>query len=241
MKVTIHQPNYLPYFGYFQKMALSDIFVLLDTVQYSKNSYTKRVKIRTQMGGVWLTIPIEKINNFKKIQEIKLPIDIKWKTKHKSSITVNYSKSTFFDKFFVDNYYQLSPENLLDFNEAGIRYFQEKFNIKTKLVRASELKIDKELKSSDLLIEIVKKIGGSTYISGPSGKQYLDREKFLHNNIDVEIFEPTIHTYKQRWSGFEPYMSSIDILFNLGEKNCIQCLNSIKKEYVENREITPPV
>ena len=134
----------------------------------------------------------------------------------------------------MDYYYQLSPDNLIDFNEAGIRYLQEKFNIKTKFIRASELNLDKELKSSDLLIEIVKKTGGSTYLSGPSGKQYLDQEKFLQNNIDIEIFEPTIQIYKQRWQVFEPYMSSIDMLFNLGEKNCIQCLNSSNKENIED-------
>jgi hypothetical protein len=237
MKVTIHQPNYLPYFGYFQKMAQADIFVLLDTVQYSKDSYTQRVKIRTQNGWIWLTIPIEKINNFKMIHEIQLPCDIKWKIKHKSSIIANYSKSPFFDKNFIDYYYQVTSCNLIDFNEAGIRYLQEKFSIKTKLVRASELNLDEELKSSDLLIEIVKKTGGTTYLSGPSGKQYLDQEKFLNNNIEIEIFEPIIPTYKQRWPGFEPYMSSIDILFNFGEKNCIQFLNSTNKGNAEDREI----
>jgi hypothetical protein len=215
-------------------MAQADIFVLLDTVQYSKDSYTQRVKIRTQNGWIWLTIPIEKINNFKMIHEIKLPTDIKWKIKHKSSIIANYSKSPFFDKNFVDYYYQLSPGNLIDFNEASIRYLQEKFTIETKIIRASELNIDKELKSSDLLIEIVKKTGGSTYLSGPSGKKYLDQEKFFQNNIEIEIFEPTIQTYKQRWPGFEPYMSSIDMLFNSGEKNCIQCLNSSNKENIED-------
>jgi hypothetical protein len=218
MKVTIHQPNYLPYFGYFQKMAQADIFVLLDTVQYSKDSYTQRVKIRTQNGWIWLTIPIEKINNFKMIFEIKLPHDDKWKVKHASSIIANYSKSPYFDKDFVDFYYKLSASNLLDFNEAGIRYLQEKFKIQTEIVKASELNINKELKSTDLLIEILKKIGGSTYLSGPSGKHYLDREKFLQNNLKIEFFEPTFQTYKQRWPGFQPYMSSIDMLFNLGEK-----------------------
>lgn len=215
MKVAIHQPNYLPYIGYFQKMAEADIFVLLDTVQLSKPSYTQRVKIRTKDAWIWLTIPIEKSNNFKMIHEIRLPGDSKWKIKHKNSIEKNYSKSPFFDKNFIDFYYTLSLDNLSDFNEAGIRYLQEKFNIKTKLVRASDLNLDEELASSDLLIEIVKRTGGSTYLSGPSGKQYLDKETFFENNIHIEFFEPEIQQYPQRWPGFQPFMSAIDVLFNL--------------------------
>ena len=205
MKITIHQPNYLPYLGYFQKMAKADIFVLLDNVQFSKDSYTQRVKIRTQNEWIWLTIPIEKINNFKIIHEVKLPIDIKWKRKHKISVISNYSKAPFFDKDYIDFYYDLSPENLIDFNEEGIRYLQKKLKIKAKIIRASELNIDTKLKSSDLLIEIVKKLGGNTYLSGPSGKNYLDTPKFLQNNIHIEYFEPQIHIYSQRWPGFQPY------------------------------------
>jgi len=215
MRVAIHQPNYLPYIGYFQKMARADIFVLLDTVQYSKDSYTQRVKIRTKDEWIWLTIPVEKSNNFKMIHEVRLPGDSKWKIKHKISLEANYAKSPFFDKHFIDFYYTLSLDNLADFNEVGIRYLQEKFNITTKLIRARDLHIDKELESSELLMEIVKRSGGSTYVSGPSGKQYLDTEMFSENNIHLEFFEPEIFEYPQRWPGFQPSMSAIDTVFNL--------------------------
>ena len=96
MRVAIHQPNYLPYIGYFQKMARADIFVLLDTVQYSKDSYTQRVKIRTKDEWIWLTIPVEKSNNFKMIRDIRLPGDSKWKIKHKNSLEAELRKITVF-------------------------------------------------------------------------------------------------------------------------------------------------
>jgi hypothetical protein len=221
MKITIHQPNYLPYFGYFQKMAQADIFVLLDNVQYSKDSYTQRVKIRTQNEWIWLTIPIEKTNNFRLIRDVKLPLDSRWRKKHKVSIISNYSKSPHFDKNFIDEYFDFSTDSLNVFNEQGIRYLQQQFKIKTKLVRASEMNIDSTLASTDLLLEIVKKLNGTSYISGPSGKQYLDEGKFSDNNITIEYFEPKILEYKQRWPGFEGYMSAIDVLFNMGVDYCM--------------------
>ena len=95
MKVAIHQPNYMPWIGFFQKMALADIFVILDTVQFSKDSYTQRTKIRTKEGWIWLTVPIEKKYHFKPIKDIPLPHDTKWLKKHKMSILSNYSKGPF--------------------------------------------------------------------------------------------------------------------------------------------------
>ena len=220
MKVAIHQPNYLPYVGFFQKMALADVFVILDTVQFSKDSYTQRTKIRTKEGWIWLTIPIEKKYYFKPIKDIHLPQDKKWLKKHKLSIAYNYSKCKFFDDRFVDEYYSYSGkfEKLQEFNERGIFYLKDKFGIKTEIARASELDGDENLKSTDLLVDIVKKVGGNVYISGSGGGKYMDKGEFLRNNIKLEYFEfkPFEFKYPQRWNGFEPYMSAIDLLFNEG-------------------------
>ena len=221
MKVAIHQPNYLPWIGFFQKMALADIFVILDTVQFSKDSYTQRTKIRTKEGWIWLTIPIEKKYYFKPIKDIHLPQDEKWVKKHKMSLISNYSKCKFVDDEFVDEYYSYSGkfEKLQEFNEFGIVYLKEKFGIKTEIVRASELDIDDNLKSTDLLVDIVKKVGGDIYISGLGGGKYMEEGKLLMNNIKLEYFEFKPFEYPQRWGGFEPYMSTIDLLFNVGESS----------------------
>jgi hypothetical protein len=220
-KVAIHQPNYLPWIGFFQKIALTDVFVILDTVQFSKDSYTQRTKIRTKEGWIWLTIPIEKKYYFKPIRDIPLPQDGKWLKKHKLSVVSNYSKCKFVDDKFVDEYYSYSGkfEKLQEFNEHGILYLKAKFGIKTEIVRASELDIADNLKSTDLLVDIVKKVGGDVYISGSGGEKYLDEGKFLMNNIKLEYFEFKSFEYPQRWDGFELYMSAIDLLFNVGESS----------------------
>ncbi len=216
MKVAIHQPNYLPWTGYFKKMALSDVFVILDTIQFSKDSYTQRTKIRTKDGWMWLTIPIEKEGHFKPIKDVQLPRDTKWLKKHMTSVVSNYSKSKFYDRDFIENYYAMEHKTLQEFNEAGLFYLKKKLGINAKVVRASELDVDPDLKSTDLILDIVKKTGGDTYISGAGGEKYMELSKFEAEHIQLEFsrFQPS--EYAQRWEGFEPYMSAIDLLFNAG-------------------------
>lgn len=221
MRVAMHQPNYLPYIGYFQKMALADVFVIMDVVQLSRGaSYTKRVKIRTQESSRWLTIPIEKKYDFMAIKDVFLPQDAKWIKNHKSILKGNYYRAEYVDKNFIEEYY--SEENkfskLQEFNEFGISYLIKKFNIKAEIIRASELDLDENLKSTDLLIEVLKQIGGDVYLSGAGGKKYLDEKKFPMNGIKLEYFDFKPTVYPQRWEGFEPYLSALDLLFNLGDK-----------------------
>lgn len=228
--VAIHQPNYMPWIGFFQKMALADIFVILDTVQFSKDSYTQRTKIRTKEGWIWLTIPVVRNYYSRLINEVYLPQNDKWKKKHKMAMISNYAKAPFFDKSFVEQYYCNEFVKLQEFNEFGIYYLNDKFGIETKVARASKLKIDKNLKSTELLLEIVKRAGGDVYISGIGGKKYIEEEKFEKEGIEIKYFEFEPFEYLQRWEGFEPYMSAIDLLFNMGEKSkeLIQKYNEIQ-------------
>jgi hypothetical protein len=218
MKISLHQPNYLPYTGFFQKMALSDVFVILDTVQFSKGSYTQRTNIRSKDGSLLLTIPINKKYNFEPIKDVRLPENDGWLNEHRLSMIFHYSKCKYMDKEFVNEYFSNLKkfETLQEFNEFGIFYLKDKFGIQTEIIRASELCLNSNLKSTDLMIQIVKSVGGDTYISGMGGKKYLAEEKFLENNITLEYFEFEGKEYPQRWKGFEPYVSAIDLLFNLG-------------------------
>lgn len=227
MKVSIHQPNYLPYIGYFQKMELSDVFVILDNVQFSKDSYTQRTKIRTHDNWMWLTIPIEKSHTSKSIKDVPLPTDRKWLRKHKVSIISNYSKCPFFDEGFVEEYFIEGEQfkKLQEWNEFGIFYLKDKLNIKTNIVKANDLNLNENLKSTDLLVEIVNQVGGDTYISGTGGRKYMDISKFEENNISLEYFDFEPFEYQQRWDGFEPYLSAMDLIFNLEIKNVASILS----------------
>jgi hypothetical protein len=197
-------------------MALSDIFVLLDTVQFSRDSYTQRTRIRTKEGWMWMTIPVEKDNHFKQIKDVRLPHDGKWLKKHKTSIISNYSKCPDFDQGFIDSFFGQSLETLQAFNEAGILYIKRKMGIGARILRASEMDIDPGLRSTDLIVDIVKKAGGDTYVSGAGGEKYMDTPKFEANHLRLECAQFQPAPYKQRWDGFEPYMSALDLIFNRG-------------------------
>ena len=216
-RVAIHQPNYLPWIGYFKKMSLCDVFVILDTVQFSKDSYTQRTKIRTRDGWMWLTIPIQRGERSGLIKDVLLPEDCKWRKKHWLSIHSNYAKTkdfNDFNDFFKSVYLDYDTDRLQDFNEKFILYISDILGIHPEIVYASELNLENDLKKSDHLIEIIENTGGDVYISGVGGRNYIKEEKFERKGIEIEYFEFKPFIYKQRWAGFEPYMSAIDLLFN---------------------------
>jgi len=219
--VTIHQPNYLPWLGVFSKIKHSDCFVILDTVKYTKNSVINRNKIRTKEGWCYLTIPIEKNYYNSKIYEVKLPENNKWKKEHWKTIEANYKKADYFYfyKHFFENLYKENFEYVWQINENIIFYLLKYFDIDVEIIKASELNLDPDLRKTDLLIAILNSIGAEVYLSGPSGRNYLEFDKFKKNNIKLEFFEFKHPIYKQRYPGFEPYMAAIDLLFNLGEKS----------------------
>ena len=229
MIVSIHQPNYLPYIGFFQKMALSDVFVILDTVQFSCDSFTQRTRIRTKDGSMWLTIPIEKKHYFKPINMVPLPENDTWLKKHKLSIIANYSKCNYFDDSFVNGYYSdyTRSTNLQEFNESGISYLKKKLGIRTEIVRVSELDIKPDLKSTELLINILETLGADIYISGLGGKKYMDESHFSMRNIGLKYLEFKPFQYPQRWKGFEPYISTLDLVFNLDGKIFFQEMSKL--------------
>lgn len=217
--VTIHQPNYIPWLGFFAKIKAADTFVILDTVEYTKNSVINRNKIRIREGDCFLTIPIEKKYHSGRIIDVRLPADDKWKRNHWSTIEANYGKADFFGEYKDDlkAIYEKEYGFLWQINEELIRYLLDKLGVEREIVKASELSLDPELRKTSLLVEILKKVGGDKYLSGPSGRDYLEMDKFKEEKIEVEFFSFRHPEYKQRYPGFVPNLSAIDLLLNVGE------------------------
>ncbi len=220
MIVTIHQPNYLPWIGLFSKVKHSDCFVILDTVKYSHKSVINRNKIRTFDGWQYLTIPTEKKYREKNIIDVKLPEKNDWIKKHWKIIEANYKKTDNFESYkdFGDIYKE-NFEFLWQISEKIIRYLLKEFGINAEIKKASELGINERSDKIDWNLEICNTLNADRYLSGPDGRKYMDLDKFTKNDIKVEFFEFKHPVYKQRYPGFEPYMSAIDLLFNLGEKS----------------------
>jgi len=221
MKVSIHQPDYLPWMGYFNKIKDSDVFVFLDSATYSRNGFHNRNKIKTSQGWCYLTIPVSRKECFNPIKDVKLPEDTSWAHKHWQSIKNNYSKSPYWDKYsgFLENYYNKKIDSfatLADLNIYFIESICRELRIKTKLIRDSEMDINHDLKSSDLLLDICKSLKADSYLSGPSGKKYLDLEIFQKENINVEFQDYHSKEYNQLFGEFIPGLSILDLLFNEG-------------------------
>lgn len=216
----MHQPNYLPWIGLFSKIVQANCLIIYDNAQYEKNGVVNRNKIRTSTGWTYLSIPINKTYYLSKILDIPLPKDRKWEKDHWRLIYQNYVKTPFFGEHqdFFEGLYSQDLEYLWQLNEKILIYLLECFDINVQLLRTSELNVDTSLKHTDLMLAYLKSAGADVYISGPSGKNYLEMEKFHQNGIELKFSTFQHPVYRQRYLGFEPNMAAIDLLFNLGQQ-----------------------
>ena len=220
MIISIHQPQYLPWDNFFKKIKKSDCFIFLDNVEFQKNGLQNRNQIKTSNGPIWLTVPIkQKLGQ--KISDVEIDNSKDWKKKHWKTINENYNKSKYFDNF-KGNFQNIFLSNWNNLSELNIKIILEILmilNIKTKIYKASDLKV--KGKSTELLVNLCKKINSKTYISGEGGENYLELEKFKEAGIQV-IFEKNINQkpYKQNHDnvGFVQNLSIIDNLFNNGKE-----------------------
>ena len=221
MVVSIMQPAYLPWLGYFHRIWLSDVHIVLDNVQMDRNSKTKftnRNKIRTSNGWCWLTVPLRTKGKGKAVEINKLEIsnESNWKHKHWSAIKHNYAKTPYFElhKDFFREVYSAQDKYLIDPVKEITNYLLMHLEIKTEILYSSRMNLVGE--KDELIMNLCKKVGAQKYISGIFGKDYLNTEKFFENNIQVEFHNYNHPVYPQHYAGFEPYMSVIDLLFNCG-------------------------
>jgi len=224
--ISIRQPGYLPYLGFFKKIQVSDIFVEFDDVPYTRSDWDNRNQIRTFDGTVRLTIPVyNKLGQ--RLKDVMIVNTENWSKKHKIAIKNNYQKAPYFSKYWdlIESILEKNHEKLIDLNLSLIDYFCSELSINTKIIKSSELNID--LKGSERLLEICKKLNAKKYLSGIHGKNYLNEKIFSDANIEV-IYENFAHpTYHQIHGNFIPNMSIIDLLFNEGD-NSKRILNECK-------------
>ncbi|MEK6732136.1 MAG: WbqC family protein [Candidatus Omnitrophota bacterium] len=220
MILSAHQPNYLPYIGFFNKVANCDVFAIWDTVQFVKRGtfgWINRNKIKTRKGWMWLTVPVFTKGKYDQlILDTRINNDIPWQRKHWKSICLNYNKAPYFNKYsdFFEDIYKKKWDRLADLNETIIRYILDIFGIKTRIVRCSNFLLNSE--GTSLIIDTCKKTGADTFLSGKHGKDYLDEEKFRGNSIKL-IYQNFKHPcYKQLHGPFIENLSIIDLLFNEG-------------------------
>lgn len=223
MILSAHQPNYLPYLGFFDKVARSQIFVILDTAQYVKGGpfgWINRNKIRTKDGSLWLTVPVLTKGKFtQSIIDVKINNKTNWEEKHLKSLTQNYNKAPYFKKYFdfLQDVYNKNWEKLADLNIYLIMHIIKQLGIQTKIMKSSQL--DLKTKGTQLLVDLCQYFGTDTYLSGIHGRDYLNAGLFNENNINL-IFQDFKHpVYKQQYKDFVPNLSIIDLFLNCGPES----------------------
>ena len=220
MIVGIHQPNYVPGVSYFSKILRSNVFIFLDSVEYSKGGWTSRNRIKSPQGDLMLSVPVRtKGRLHQKISDVQIVSDAEWGKKHLRSLCQNYNRAPHFREFFpiFEEVYSQEWHFLAELNMHIIRRICAALGIEGKFLLSSEID-DENHSKTDRLICLTKTVGGDTYLCGQGGRKYIQREQFRNHNLDLlfMVFSP-VH-YTQQFGDFVPNLSIVDLLFNVGRK-----------------------
>ena len=227
MKVSINQPAYLPWLGYFDRIASSDIAIVLDSVMIEKGSYTNRNKMRSGNGWSWLTVPI-KASGQPLISEVQIDNQRDWRKKHFQLVNQAYAKARHSARHmeWINDLYSREWKELNELLTYTNSYFLGALSIRTKIIHSTALKVAGT--KSELVLNLCKEVGATEYISGPFGIDYLDLPSFERAGILVTFQDYKHPVYEQCQGGFESHMSILDLLLNCGSASG-QILRNDKK------------
>lgn len=214
--VVIHQPDFIPYLGFFHRFLNADLFVVQDAVQFSKRGWTHRDKIKTQAGATWLSLHLRKHSHTTPINEILLSDSTCWREEHLKALTESYKRAPFFEEIYLplrNTYENISPEMSV-FNMKIIELLMDFFDVRLPYVYASKLKASGS--SNELLIAQLKEVEATHYLSGIGARDYMQLNKFAQAGIEVIWQQFTHPVYPQKFGAFLPDLSSLDLLFNCG-------------------------
>lgn len=218
-KIAILQSNYIPWKGYFDLIAAVDEFIVYDEMQYTKNDWRNRNKVKSKNGIEWLTIPVKVDSISQKIDETKV-FDKKWFKKHQATLQTNYAKANCFNetKDIVFGLYEKaeSKEKLSEINQIFIKGICDFLDIKTKISTSTDYNLIEG--KTERLVDLCKQTNATNYLSGPSARDYIDESLFKEKNIILEWMDYAgYNEYNQLNPPFEHGVSILDLIFNEGK------------------------
>ena len=218
---VIMQPTYLPWLGYFDLMDQSDVFVLLDSIQFDKRSWQQRNRIKTAHGELFLTVPVlSKGRREQKICDVEIDASRRFGYKHISTVRNAYSRAEFLDKYITD-FEAIESKNhryLVDLNIELIEWFRGNLGIKTQLLRSSSMNVQGT--NVDLLVAICQYVGATEYLSPLGSKVYIDGNNiFSQHGISLVYHDYQHPHYRQLHHEFIPFLSALDLLMNEGDRS----------------------
>jgi len=215
MRVTIHQPQFLPWLGYLDKIDQADAFIMLDTVQFKKNEWQNRNRIRTAKGWQWLTVPV--LQHFgQRIDEVLINPTAAWKAQHLRALDMHYARAPYRNRYLAQlrELYAAPWNKLSDLNEATVQWLLEAYGITTPVHRAADYAARDE--PTDRLIDLCRAVGATQYLAGPGAEHYMDTPRFESSGVrlNLQVFHHPI--YRQVYEPFEPNLSALDLLLMQG-------------------------
>lgn len=215
-KIAILQSNYIPWKGYFDMIAAVDEFILYDDVQFTKNDWRNRNKIKTPNGVEWITIPVGQ-NIDRSIRNVTLP-NSNWRARHWKTLEANYRRAPFFSEVaeLIEPLYRShSFAGLSELNRVFIETICGYLNIRTKISNSWDYNLIEG--RVERLVDVCLQAGATQYISGPAGRDYIDESTFSSRGINISWFDYSGYPeYPQLWGTFEHSVSILDLLFNCG-------------------------
>ncbi len=220
MVISTHQPYFSPFTGFFYKAYLSDVFVILDTVQFPRGTtWISRNRFKNDQGTFWLTVPVWKKGlGLQRIDNVGICHAFPWIAKHLASLKSAYARAPYFAEHlpFIEDTYLAGFKKLFDLNLKLIRYLLQQLKIETDIKLLSELGI--QASGHQMLVEICRRLGASVYLAQQAAAKYLDSGLFQQHGIQVQFIKPPACVYPQLWGAFIENLSTFDLLFNCGPK-----------------------
>jgi hypothetical protein len=224
--VAIHQPNFFPWLGFFDKLRRCDVFVLLDSVQFSKGSRTNRTQILVSGSPQWITAPVRRLGTDQLIQDVLIDDQRDWRSKVIKTLHASYARAPAFAASMpmLEALIADPSSRLADYNEHAIRRLAQELGLTgTSIVRASELEVSG--RSTQLLVDIVHALGATAYLAGGGAGGYQDNELFAGAGVELvfQRFEPP--AYPQLTATPAPGLSIIDALMQCGAEGAAELLS----------------
>lgn len=213
MIVTIHQPDFLPWLGFFDRWRKSGLYIVLDDVQFLRRGWHHRDKIMTASGPAWFTVPIFKKGKYSQfIKDVEIDNTVPWQRRHLRAIEYSYKRAPNFNYCFekLQAAYNKKYSFLIDLNMELLRFAAEILGIITPLVYASSFNIRE--KGSERLISLLKAVNSDTYLTGLGSRDYLDEMLFRKEQIKVVWQEYKHPVYPQLHGNFTEKLSVLDYL-----------------------------
>jgi hypothetical protein len=221
MIISTQQPYFFPFAGFFYKAHLSDVFVILDSVQFPRGTtWVSRNRFKNDQGTLWLTVPVWKKGlGLQRIHEVRICHEFRWAAKHLASLKSAYAKAPYFADHipFIERIYAARYGKLIELNQAVIDYLLRQLEIDTEIKLLSRLGIQST--GNQMLVEICQRLGASTYAAQQAAAKYLDPLLFAQAGIKLQFFKAPAPVYPQLWGPFISDLSILDLLFNCGPRS----------------------